>query len=161
MTQGAGFKINNCDDLVLIDAEDLEKVSQWNWCASYRKRRDGTKYVDSVRCTSRRNNRIKLHKFICDAPGIVDHVNGNPLDCRRSNLRPATASQNKANTGPNWNKTTKGITRSAGKWMAQIETGGKKLFLGRFTNPDEAMRKYDEAATRIFGQYARGNAATW
>jgi hypothetical protein len=46
---------------------------------------------------------------------------------------------------------------SAGKWMSQIEVRGKKVFLGRFTNPDEAMRKYDEAARRFFGEYAKTN----
>lgn len=152
-----GFKINNCDELVLIDAEDADNVFQWNWCASYRTRKDGSRYVDSVRCTSRRNKRVKLHRFVYDSPGIVDHINGNPLDCRKANLRAATVSQNKANTRPNWNKTTKGITMSAGKWMSQIEVRGKKVFLGRFTNPDEAMRKYDEAARRFFGEYAKTN----
>ena len=43
-----------------------------------------------------------LHRFVLDAgPGdLIDHKNGNGLDCRRENLREATTAQNAQNQRP-------------------------------------------------------------
>jgi hypothetical protein len=71
----------------------------------------------------------------------VDHINGNPLDNRRANLRMATPSQNSINQKDRADNTSgfKGVhyDRSRGKWMAFI---GQKPFknLGRFDTFEEA-----------------------
>ena len=89
----------------------------------------------------------------------VDHINGNGLDNRRSNLRPASRSQNGANRGAPSNNTSgfKGVTRFRLKWMAKIQVHGRTIHLGLFATPQEAARAYDTAALEHFGEYARPN----
>src|SRR5271154_5795399 len=90
----------------------------------------------------------------------VDHIKPNStLDNRMNNLRIATASQNNANRGRNKNNKSgfKGVTwiPTRRQWQAQIFVNRKCLFLGRFRDPQEAHAKYEEAAIKHFGEFAR------
>lgn len=88
-----------------------------------------------------------------------DHKNGVPWDNTWENLRPATFTQNKANSrtyknnksgykGVSWNKREQA-------WVAQISLGRKVRHLGYFTDPKEAHDAYATAARESFGEYAR------
>jgi hypothetical protein len=110
--------------------------------------------------------RVLLHRFIlCAAPGtIIDHKNGNGLDCTRENLRFVTSSQNQHNSGRrvytgkrssrfkgvHWHAETK-------KWVAQIMAARKYHYLGLFADEEDAARAYDAAATELHGNFARLN----
>ncbi len=120
-----------------IDAEDVEYVAPWSWSltshgyAARGQRIDGRLTV------------IYLHRFLMNASdGIeVDHINGDRLDCRRSNLRLATRAQNRQNTpsvggasrhrGVAW-------SRPAGKWRAYGKVNGRQHHLGLFDDEDGA-----------------------
>lgn len=102
-----------------------------------------------------------LHSFLTGWPR-VDHENGNGLDNRRSNLRPATVAQNAANRPMNANNTAgfKGVMRNSSRglpWRAQIRAAGKRYHLGLFATPEVAARAYDEAARKLHGDFARLN----
>jgi hypothetical protein len=103
-----------------------------------------------------------MHCLIMGAKGI-DHVNGNGLDNRRENLRPATNSQNMANRRPNINSSSpyKGVTWApncgSGKWRANIKIDGASHTLGFFEDVREAAEAYDAAARVAFGEFARLN----
>ena len=99
-----------------------------------------------------------LHTFLTGWD-YVDHANGNTADNRRSNLRNATATQNMGNTKMRSTNTSgfKGVTRSGSRWLAQIKYEGTPHRLGRFDNPEEAARAYDDAAVHYFGEYAALN----
>jgi len=114
------------------------------------------------------NYSILLHRFILGVtdPRIqVDHANRNGLDNQRANLRPATPSQNAANSakrrgnstskfkGVHWCKP--GPLGKRGKWLALILVNGKRHYLGRFTTEEAAHDAYVTAAQKHFGQYAR------
>lgn len=105
----------------------------------------------------------RLHREIMQAPdGVqVDHINGNPLDNRRVNLRFATPSENARNRGRASNNTSgfKGVNwnKKHGKWLASIMVDGKRLFLGGFTVAEDAARAYDKAARKYHGEFARTN----
>jgi hypothetical protein len=104
-----------------------------------------------------------LHHVIADLPpGVrVDHKNLNRLDCRRSNLRAATASQNSSN----WRRSNKigrrGVRRQRnGRCQAMIFDGDKRRGLGTYDTPDEAAKAYDAAAKLVYGSFAILNFPT-
>jgi hypothetical protein len=89
----------------------------------------------------------------------IDHINGNSMDDRLSNLREATRSQNARNVRPAYRPLPKGVThtrdRSTKPWKAQISINGLNRSLGIFDTPEEAHRAYRIAATAAFGEFAR------
>jgi len=84
---------------------------------------------------------------------VVDHINHNGLDNRKSNLRVATRWQNAQNRrktskrtasiykGVSWNKRDK-------RWFAEIRVNDKCRDLGYFEDETAAAKAYDEAARK-------------
>jgi hypothetical protein len=90
--------------------------------------------------------------------GLLDHANGDRADNRIANLRPATVSQNKANSKLRSDNKSgfKGVYASElGGWRAEIRCDGKLHYLGRFGTPELAHAAYVAAARRFFGEFAR------
>ena len=93
----------------------------------------------------------------------VDHINGDGLDNRWSNLRQATSSENSQNRKmPNTNQVgMKGVIRvtryGTTKFEARIRVNGKQLHLGRFETAQEAHAAYCNAADKHFGAFARSH----
>ncbi len=82
----------------IVDDEDFEKVSEYSWHffgAGYIGRSKHLGYFNG----KQKNKMLYLHRFLTDAPDgqEVDHINGDRLDNRKSNLRFSTRSQNNAN----------------------------------------------------------------
>lgn len=87
----------------------------------------------------------QLHRFILNAPEgvLVDHVDHEPLNNRRSNLRLANASENTQNIGHVRSHNKLGITgvyyhKRTKKYLAYGYKDGKKYELGYYTTPEEA-----------------------
>lgn len=112
-----------------------------------------------------------LHRDIMSPPPgvVVDHINHDKADCRRSNLRLATRSENAVNRRKGTHKTKaeyKGVydlrtpnaihldwsTRN--RWAARISNGGVHRHLGCFATPEEAARAYDDAARHLHRAFA-------
>lgn len=97
----------------------------------------------------------KLHRYILgvhneDPNILVDHINGNPLDNRKENLRICTHLQNQANKkskGYYWDKYNQ-------KWRARIGIDGKLKSLGSFDDPEEAQQVYRKAHAEAFGEFS-------
>ena len=89
----------------------------------------------------------------------ADHIDGDRTNNRWANLREATGSQNKYNTGRRSHNTTgfRGVyfRKNEGKWHARIKIGEKRVSLGIFSTPEEASRAYEAAAQEHFGEYYR------
>lgn len=150
----------------IVDDEDYEELSQykWHYTGGYARR---AKYLGGG-AANPKLDRVRMHRQIMNAPkGVfVDHINGNTLDNRKSNLRLATESQNGANRGANNGKKSnpyKGVyrltsPRAVKKWWALIvesSTGVKKRrSLGVYATPEEAAQAYNEAALKYFGEFA-------
>jgi len=95
---------------------------------------------------------------------FIDHINGDRLDNRPSNLREATPSQNGFNSRLPITNTSgfKGAfqVRSNGRWYAKIEIDGKQKYLGSHATAEDAARAYDAAARAARGDFARTNGTT-
>ena len=142
--------------VALVSDEDYERVSAHKWSLD----RNGY----AVRVTGARPRRkVMLHRFILDAPrGFdVDHINGDLLDTRRTNIRLATRAQNNANTGPRPGSTSryKGVRLAEGGrvWLAEISVNSHKRTIGRFADETAAALAYDAAAAAAWGEFARLN----
>lgn len=145
--------------VAVVDDADVGRVlAAGKWSASVR---ENTAYATrTVRKADGGKTTIRLHNFLTGW-SYVDHVNGNGLDNRRSNLRAADSITNAQNVGRRAHNTSgfKGVTwhRRAGKWMAQIVVSGHRIHLGYFADPTEAAKAYDAAAIEHFAAFARPN----
>jgi hypothetical protein len=94
-------------------------------------------------------------------PRELDHRNGDGLDNRRSNLRPATRQENSRNRRLQTNNTSgfKGVhwEASSRKWRAVIRVDHRFYRLGRFRTAEDAARIYDGQARARFGEFATLN----
>lgn len=128
----------------LVDDEDYEWLNQWKWCFD--------KYA--IRRISRKNQKstkIYMHRLIMKPERLsdTDHINRNRLDNRRCNLRNVTHQQNawnitipKHNTsgfmGVSWHNKTR-------KWQVGIKLDGKRIYIGLFSQIQEAIDAYQLA----------------
>ena len=100
-----------------------------------------------------------LGRFLLGFPdGQIDHINRDPLDNRRGNLRVVSAAQNQWNAGPKKNGRSKyrGVYYKPQKrrWIAQITHLGKHEQIGSFTDEREAAIAYNGRAKELRGDYA-------
>lgn len=144
----------------LVDSQDYDRVMcMGRWCADPSSQ---TFYArKNLYSPGRKLTPLLMHRFITGWP-MVDHINGDGLDNRRANLRPASHGQNMANKRTYKNNTSgfKGVTRNTGTgrpWRAAIRADNKRRHLGYFDTPQQAAHAYDLAAIQLFGEYARLN----
>ncbi len=139
---------------IIVDPQDQHLLRKHSWCVLNKKTRP---YAYT---RSRDNKMVLLHRVIME-PTVgmeVDHINGNGLDNRRSNLRICTRSQN-ARAG----RRTSGASGYRGVWfrkdmkskpyVAYITLNYKRICLGYFANPKEAARAYMDASIKLFGEF--------
>lgn len=151
---------------ILIDESDVEFVTRHRWQARRNPGRGRIWYVwRTVKGvdTKSRATTVYLHRVLLDAPkGMqVDHINGNPLDNRRANLRLCTTSENHANKAKPRTSSKSGFkgvrVKANGRFEAHIKHRQKWFSLGCYGTAEDAARAYDAKARELFGEFARLN----
>jgi hypothetical protein len=137
-----------------VDSDVWYEFSQHRW----RFLSHGRYAVRTKRLPERKVLNIFMHRVIMEPipPGmVIDHINGDGLDNRRSNLRICTQAQNTANQKRKSNATCKyrGVCVTERGIKAHI----KKKTIGWFDTLEDAARAYDAWARQWFGEYARLN----
>lgn len=117
-------------------------------------------------------NRYKqyFHRLIlnCQKGLTIDHLDANPLNNQKINLRICSHRDNTRNSrkkGKNNTSTYKGVCLDSWavkrklrkKWIARIKVNYKGINLGRYLTEIEAARAYNEAAVKYFGEFANLN----
>jgi len=89
----------------------------------------------------------------------VDHIHGNTLDNRRSEIRLSTPSQNNMNKHKQSNNTSgyKGVylCKRSNKWRVSIWANGKRKAFGHFDNAADAYIAYCKEAANLHGEFAQ------
>ena len=128
----------------LIDFEDMEKLKNIKW------------HLASEYIINKKHG--KMHRYIMNCKDefiIIDHINRNVLDNRKSNLRECTKSENSRNRTTQSNNKTgiTGVSKDKDLFVAYISYEGKRIFLGRFKNIDDAIKIRKEAEKKYFKEF--------
>lgn len=139
---------------VKIDNDDLEKCSKLTW--HYAKNKD-SKYIQ----TRIKGKMVKLHRYIMNMNNsnlVVDHINRNPLDNRKSNLRICSYKENSFNKSIRVDNTSgiPGVSfhKNNKKWRAKIKYNNLTIHLGYFEDINEALINRRVAEEILFGEYS-------
>lgn len=140
---------------VFVDDEDYDDIMKRSWSIS--------KNGNYTRVEARINGTvIRLHRYILKLekgnPITVDHINRNPLDNRKINLRLCTQEQNIRNCNTKENKTGyRGVYRNHGdgKYRACYSFKNKTVHIpGNWDTPEDAAKARDEAILKVSGEFA-------
>ena len=140
----------------IIDAADVHLIEGKNWQA---KPCLNTFYANRSASINGEKVTTSIHRVLMSPPDglMVDHIDGNGLNNRRSNLRITTASQNQSNRRhQNTEKSLpKGVSfhKQTGKWSARITKNGAVHWLGLFDDPPTAHAAYREASKHYHGEF--------
>ena len=143
---GVGFTINTNREFY-FDIEDYDKICGYCWC-------EGERGYPVARVNGKV---VPMHKLIVDY-NICDHINRNPFDNRKLNLRAAEHRENDRNKSI-LSSNTSGITgvswdKSRQKWRAYIKIDDRWIQLGRFVDKDDAIRARLAAEAKYFMEFA-------
>jgi hypothetical protein len=153
-------------EAVILDPEDRALILSEGWSVYPVKKRNVV-YGEMCRWNrmTKRQEKCSLHRFVIGARNgqIIAHLNGNGLDCRKSNLSIANHKLN----GSSIRTKNKGsaskyrgvyINNGRGKkWTAMLWDNGKCVYLGRYDSEIEAAKTYDKEAYKRFGKFSHLN----
>lgn len=145
----------------IIDKEDLEKVKYHKW------RLDTNNRVITGNCTESKP-RKELSRLLLDVQDktiVVDHIDGNPLNNKKNNLRKCSQSENLCNRHfmSNNKSGTIGVVfdKNRHRWAPEIQKEYKRVHLGRYTLLEEAKYVRYIAEIICFGEYQANNNQTF
>lgn len=148
-------EVTLCDGTTMrINEEDIWIFELYPWHSSTR---------DYIRWQSGSEPRRveHIHRLITNCPdGMdVDHINNDPTDNTRANLRIVTRRQNALRAGPHANKASsryKGVffREKEHRWTVSMRINGRYKYIGCFKDEEAAAHAYDDAARKYHGEFA-------
>lgn len=137
----------------LVDDEDYEWLNQWGWNIKKNPvlNRDVLYSYRTFQKNKMKKN-VYMHRLIMSPPKnmVIDHINGNTLDNRKSNLRIVTKRQNGQNYHFQSASKYPGVYNgNNNKWVARILINNKPKYLGRYDSEIEAYCVYKKACKLI------------
>ena len=144
-------------ETIKIDKNYLPLINSYKW--RIEEIMPGYKYV----VAHIKGEEILLHRLLkkCRQEKVVDHINGNGLDNRMSNLRICSQAENMMNKNKYKNNKSgyKGVWfhKNKKRWEVQIRVGGRKIYLGVVKSPKTGAMIYNSAAKKYFGEFAKLN----
>ena len=147
--------------VALVDDGDYESLSKYKWY-THRNAKGKFYAARNINVNGKRKT-LRMHVSILGKVDgmMIDHINGSTVDNRRCNLRRCTNAENLRNRGATKSNKSgfKGVTwrNKNNKWHSYIRYNGRAIHLGYFTCLVKAAKAYDEAARRLFGEFANTN----
>ena len=147
----------------IVDKDDFEYLSQYKWTAQPK---HGNVYAFRMSKRTKpyeKRHTIFMHREILKAREnfLVDHINHNTLDNRKSNLRECSHSENMRNRVLQINNKygTPGLTyikkNKIHPWRVTIRNGEKwPKYIGSYISKDEATIAYREAQNIYHKEFA-------
>jgi hypothetical protein len=131
-----------------FDIQDFEQVASHSW----------SKSKTGYPVANINKKVIKLSRFLLNPEDdkVVDHINGNPLDNRRCNLRLCSPKENARNSSVSKNSQTGvlGVSYAPkGRYRARIMVDRKGITLGYYDTLEEAVKSREKAEILYFGEY--------
>lgn len=133
---------------IIVDEEDEHLLEAHSWCF-----KDGKYPLARIK-----GKNVYLHHLILKSTFLVDHIDRNPLNNRRSNLRPSNKSTNSMNSKLRTDNTSgiKGVSWNKEKslWEVYITKNKNRHRLGYFKELKDAALKRADAEMKVFGEFA-------
>jgi len=148
--------------IALCDEDDFPVISRFNWTACESGQEGSGEWYARCRIG---NSLVGMHTLVLgtNPSGYeADHINGNGLDNRKTNLRFVTRLGNLYNRGKKVQATSryKGVHRNReGKWIAVLIHNYERHYIGAFDDEVEAAKAWDRKARELRGEQARLNFA--
>ena len=148
---------NKLSKSVIIDDDMFEFINRYKWHYNGHYAMRGTRDSDG------KSKTVYMHRevIVANKGEIVDHINRNPLDNRKSNLRICNTYQNSMNRSNRSNNTSgyKGVSwfKRDSNWVSHIRLYGKSMNIGYFSSKISAAKAYDKKAKELFGEFANLN----
>lgn len=149
----------------LVDDEDFELLARFGWMATRNPKSGQFNATRWIKADERELSEPKyrlMHRevMMAKAGQIVDHIDHEPLNNQKSNLRFVTTAQNAMNRrGPTKTCVSKlrGVSFSDNcktrKWRARIGVSGKHVTIGYYATKEEARVAYADANRKYFGEF--------
>lgn len=149
---GIGYTLNTNSEF-LFDADDYELIKDMCW------HENEAGYIYSTDLVTKR--KIGLHRYVMrldDDSLFIDHVNRNPKDCRKENLRICTQKENVLNKSVYKNNKS-GYTgvmqdKKTQKWISYINKDKSHHVIGYFKTKEEAISARRKAEEEYFKEFA-------
>lgn len=145
-------------EYAIVDEKNFERLNKYRWHLHV-DNKSGVCYVYRYKGTYKQKT-IKMHSEVMGITDNtpVDHIFHDGKDNTENHLRICTISQNNKNQKVNSSRGTskyKGVhfDKRTGKWVAQINSKGKRIYIGSFETQKLAAIAYNEQAIIEYGEY--------